>query len=154
QSSPAIRYTVAQVHKKFKYAYKYHLTLIAHLFSPCLAMKSTSVQVCKRIISLIDSGLSSRQIGEHLGFCHKTVLRVRESAMRETQKSKGRRPAKLTTTDKRRWVRMIIFGKADNTVQVAREMKDTTSVEPSHYMMRRALKEAGLKAAVKKRKPR
>ena len=53
-----------------------------------------------------------------------------------------------------RVVRMIISGKAYNPVQAVWEMKDITAVEASAKTMRRALKEAGMKAAVKKKKLR
>jgi transposase len=117
-------------------------------------MKTTSVRICNKIISLLDSGLSSRQIKEQLGVSHMTVSRVRASTRPDIQKRRAGRPAKLTGADKRRVVRMITSGKADNPVQAANELKNTTEVEVRHYTVRRALKEAWLKAVVKKKKPR
>ena len=117
-------------------------------------MKPISEETRNSIISLLDSGLSSRQIEAQLGVGHTTVDRVRASARPDAQKRSAGRPAKLTGVDKRRLVRMITSGKADTAVQAAQELKDTVGVEASTKTVRRALKEAGLKASVKKKKPR
>ena len=82
-----------------------------------------------------------------------TVDRVRANIRPDMQKNQGGRPAKLTASDKRRLVRMITSGKADNPVQVAQELKNSIEVEVSAQTVRRALKEAGMKAMVKKRSP-
>ncbi len=49
---------------------------------------------------------------------------------------------------------MVISGKADNAVQLTRQLKDIINVECNAQTVRRALKEAGLKASYKKKKPR
>jgi hypothetical protein len=49
---------------------------------------------------------------------------------------------------------MVTSGKADTAVQATHELKDTAGVDASVKTVRRALKEAGLKAVVKKKKPR
>ena len=105
-------------------------------------------------ISLIDASLSTRKIARQLGVSHMTVNRVRAKARPHAQKRRGGRPAKLTATDKRRLVRKITSGEADNAVQLTRQLNDATSVECNPQTVRRALKEAGLKAVVKKKRPR
>jgi len=102
-------------------------------------------------ISLIDASLSTRKIARQLGVSHMTVNRVRAKARPRAQKRRGGRPAKLTATDKRRLVRKITSGEADNAVQLTRQLNDATSVECNPQTVRRALKEAGLKAVVKKK---
>ena len=102
-------------------------------------------------ISLIDASLSTRKIARQLGVSHMTVNRVRAKARPHAQKRRGGRPAKLTATDKRRLVRKITSGEADNAVQLTRQLNDATSVECNPQTVRRALKEAGLKAVVKKK---
>ena len=69
------------------------------------------------------------------------------------QKSQCGRPAKLTEADKRELVRAITSGKSDTAIQLAQELKDTAKLEISADIVRRVMKEAGLKAASKK-KPR
>lgn len=49
---------------------------------------------------------------------------------------------------------MVTSGQAETAVQLARDLRDTTGVEVSDDTVRRALKQAGLKAAEKKKKPR
>jgi transposase len=117
-------------------------------------MKPISDEVRNNIVSLLDSGLSGRQISARLNVGRSTVNRVRAATRHETEKPRAGRPAKLSVADKRRLVRTITSGKADNPVQVARELKHTVGVETSAQTVRRALKEVGLKAATKKRKPR
>jgi transposase len=105
------------------------------------------------VISLVDAGLLSYKIAAQLGVGHMTVSRVRAKARPCVQKRRGGRPAKLTATDKRRLVRMITSGKADNAVQLTRRLKNVTNVECCAQTVRHALKEASLKTALKK-KPR
>jgi transposase len=117
-------------------------------------MKPISGETRNNIISLLDSGLSSREIGTQLGVSYSTVCRVRASTRPGMQKPRAGRPAKLTAIDKRRVVRMITSGRVDTAVQATQQLKDATGAEMSDRTVCRALKEAGLKAMVKKRKPR
>jgi transposase len=106
------------------------------------------------ILSLIDSGLSSRKVEEELEVGHATVDRVRARFRPYAPKSRGGRPAKLTAADKRRVVRMAASGKVNNAVQLTHELNNTTNVKCSVRTVRRALREAGLRAVLKKKKPR
>jgi transposase len=117
-------------------------------------MKHISEETRNNIISLLDTGLSSRPIALQLGVSHTTVDRVRAKFRPEMQKNQGGRPAKLTVTDKRRLVRMVTSGEADTAVQLTQEFKNTKNIELSVQTVRRTLKEAGLKAITKKKKPR
>jgi transposase len=127
----------------------FSITPRSHFYHP--AMRRISEDTRNGILSLIDAGLSSRKVEAQLGVSSMTVSRVRAEARPCVQKSRSGRPAKLTATDKRRLVRMVTSGKADNAVQVTRELKDITNVDYSVHTVRRALKEAGLKASPKKR---
>ena len=49
---------------------------------------------------------------------------------------------------------MVTSGKADNAAQLTRELKNTTNINVSTDNVHRVLKEAGLKAVVKQKKPR
>jgi transposase len=117
-------------------------------------MKRISEQVHNNIVSLLDSGLSSYQIAARLNVSRRTVDRVRAATRSDIQKSRGGRPAKLNVTDKRLLARTITSGKVDTATQLERELVDTTGIELSTETVRRALKENGLKAASKKKKPR
>src|SRR5271170_265707 len=117
-------------------------------------MRRISEDTRNNIISVIDAELTSRQIEAQIGVGHATVDRVRKDARSGVQKSHGGRPAKLTTNDKRRVVRMVTSGKADTAVQITRELGETNNMEISAQTVRRALREAGLTARTKIRKPR
>ena len=117
-------------------------------------MKHISEETHNGIVSLLDTGFSSRKIEAQLGVSHSTVDRVRAKTRLYAQKGLGGRPAKLTATDKRRLVRMLTSGKADNAAQLMQELKNTIKINVSTDTVRRALKEAGLKAVAKKKKPR
>ena len=103
------------------------------------------------ILALIDEGLSSREVQARLGVSHMTASRVRAEARPDVQKRRAGRPAKLTAKDNHRLVRVVASGRADNAVQVTRQLKDITNLNCSVHTVRRALKEAGLKACPKKR---
>jgi transposase len=83
-----------------------------------------------------------------------TVSNVRAEARPYTQKPRAGRPAKFTATDKRRLARTITSGKADNAVQLTRQLSDVTSVQCSAKTVRRALKGAGLQPVHKIKKPK
>lgn len=117
-------------------------------------MKPISEETYNNVVSLLDRGLSARKIATELGVSRATVDRVRAKSRPDIPKNQGGRPTKLKSTDKRRLVRMITSGKADSATQVTRELRDISNVEVSTETVRRALKEAGLKAATKKKKPR
>ena len=79
-------------------------------FSPPLllfVMKHISEESHNSIVSLLDTGHSSCKIEAQLGISRSTVDRVLAKPRQGAQKSLGGRPAKLTTTKKRRLVRMI-----------------------------------------------
>ena len=79
-----------------------------------------------------------------------TVDRVCEKSRPDIQKSLG---GQLKLTDRHKLVRMVTSGKADSATQVAQELRDISNLEVSAETVHHALKEAGLKAATKKKKP-
>ena len=115
-------------------------------------MKPISEETRNNILSLLDNGLSSRKIAVQLGVSA-TIDRIREKLRTDIQKSRDGRPTKLKATDKHRLLHTITSGKADNAVQLTRELRDVSNIEVSAQTVRHALKEAGLKAATKKKKP-
>jgi transposase len=117
-------------------------------------MKPISNNIHNNIISLLDNGYSARQIATQLGLSHSTVNDVRSKARPNAWKSSGGRPTKLKATDKRNLVRLVTTGKANTATQLVRELKDTTNIDVCDDTIRNVLKEAGLKAITKKKKPK
>jgi transposase len=117
-------------------------------------MKSLSTDTRNSIVQMTSNGVSSRKIAAQLNISHTSVNRIRKQVIPDVPKPASGRPAKLTATDKRGLVRMITSGKADNAVQITRELKNGTNIEVGTSTVRRVLKEAGLTAVVKQKKPR
>jgi transposase len=117
-------------------------------------MKSLSTDTRNSIVQMTSNGVSSRKIAAQLNISHTSVNRIRKKVIPDVPKPASGRPAKLTATDKRGLVRMITSGKADNAVQITRELKNGTNIGVGTSTVRRVLKEAGLTAVVKQKKPR
>lgn len=117
-------------------------------------MRPISKEIQKNILYLLEIGQPSRKIANQLGVSRITVDRLRARARPGVQKARGGRPAKLSMADKRRVIQMITTHKANTAVQAAQELKDTTAVEVSTKTVQRALREAGMRAVTKKKKPR
>jgi len=85
-----------------------------------------------------------------LGVSHTTVRREISKARPDAPKKQSGRPPKLTMVDKRKLVRNITSGKADTAMQLVNELNMDVGVNT----IRRALKEAGMWAVSKKKKPK
>lgn len=117
-------------------------------------MKPISEQTYNNIVSLLDHNLSLRQIATQLGISKSTVSKVRNESRSNIQKSQGGRPPKMTTADKRQLSRLAILGKANTAGKLAQQLKNATKVDVSADTVRRALKETGMKAITRKKKPK
>ena len=56
--------------------------------------------------------------------------------------------------DKRKLVQLVCSGKADNATKMKNKLKNITGINSSSDTVCRALKQAGMKAITKKKKPR
>ena len=105
-------------------------------------------------IALLDSGISAEAIASQLGMSSKTVRRIRNESRPGITKSKGGRPGKLSEVTKRLVKRSIISGKADTATQVASQLCEGAIAEFNPATIRRALRESGMVARSKAKKPR
>ena len=64
-------------------------------------MKKISDTMCSTIMSLLDDGLSSRQIASRVKVNHHTVDKIYVVYCPDIQKPKGGRKARLSTNDKK-----------------------------------------------------
>jgi transposase len=117
-------------------------------------MKKISTDTRNAIVHLLETGLSARKVAERVGVCRATVNRVRAQTMPNAEKCPAGRPAKLTPHDKRKLVRLVTSGKADTATQLQKELQNTIGVYISAQTVRNALKKEGLRAVVKKKRPR
>lgn len=117
-------------------------------------MKPLSASTRDRIIQMLKENRSSRQISSKLAVSHSTVNRIRSQHVPEVSKSKAGRPKKISATTERWMVREITSGKVDNAAQLKRQVRRLMGTHLSIDTVRRSLKKQGLKAAVKKKRPR
>ena len=105
------------------------------------------------ILALIDCDHSAHQIASITGFHPSTITCVWSKHRSHIPKPSGGRPSKLSPTNIRHAVRLINTGKADNAAQVTQSLQSITNQSLSKQTVRRHLKQAGLKAVVKKKRP-
>lgn len=116
-------------------------------------MKSISASQRNDIISLSSLGLSSRKIASQTGLGQSTVCQVLQKLQPERTRLCGGHPLKLTPTNKRAIVQQIITGKAKNAVHATQFINSIIDTPVCPQTVRNTLKEASLKAVVKKKKP-
>ena len=116
-------------------------------------MKPIPSATSAHIISLLQSGRSTRQIAAITHVSKTTVSDIAKRHLPGLIKAKGGRPSKLSEADVRHAIRLITTGKADTAVQVARRLRDISNMPVSTQTIRNHLRRSGLKALVKKRKP-
>ena len=116
-------------------------------------MKCISEVTYNNIISLLDNGLTSHEIAAQLNISHTTVNNMCKKAKQDTQTCLGGQPTKLKAADKHMLVWLVTLGKADTATQLVKELKNATKIEVSVDTVCRALKGAGMKASIKKKKP-
>src|SRR5271157_145686 len=117
-------------------------------------MKKISDATRSTIISLLDDGLSARQIAFRVKVGHSTVNKIRAVYHHTIPKSKGGRKPRLTANDKRHILRIWKSGERENAPQIACQLREDTGKDFSHDTIARALREAGLKAGRKPKKPK
>ena len=117
-------------------------------------MKRLFEQVRSDISSLINAGLSLRQIASRLNLDRHTIDRVRTVTRPHAQKNLGGRPPKLNATAKRRLVQHISFGMVEIAAELAQQSSVVARIEVNVDTIRRTLREAGLKSVSKIKKAR
>ena len=105
------------------------------------------------IISLASLDLSCQNIASKTGIGKSTVARVLQEVQPDKENHHGGHPSKLSPTNKRAIVQRILTEKASNTVQATHFINTIISTPVSLQTVRNTLKEASLKAVVKKKKP-
>jgi transposase len=116
-------------------------------------MRSLPPAVRDRIITLLNSNTSGHDIhrltGASLGF----ISKIRSEYCPDLPKSSGGRPRKLTAADLNYARRMIRMRKADNAAQVTKALRNVINQPISSQTVRRNLREIGLRAVVKRKRP-
>lgn len=116
-------------------------------------MKPISSSQRDNIISLLSLDLSCRQIASQTGLGKSTVSRIIKEIQSDKTRLFGGCPSKLSPTNKRAIVQQIITGKAKNAVEATKFINTIIDTPVCPQTVRNTLKEAFLKAVVKKKKP-
>lgn len=118
-----------------------------------LNMQPLSSSQSSHILSLLVEGLSAHAISSSTGVSFSSIIRLRSKHLPHLPKSTGGRPTKLSPSNIRYAQRLIGTGKVENAVQVTRALQDVINQPLSAQTTRRYLKQSGMKAVVKKKRP-
>jgi transposase len=116
--------------------------------------KRLSDKTISNILSLLDSNLSLEQVRQRVGVCYKSVSEIARIHRSHRQRRPAGRPCKLSRNDCWQAVCLIRSGKAENAVDVTRELQEVVNGTISVQTVRRALKKEGMRAVMKKKKPK
>lgn len=116
-------------------------------------MREITSEQRNRIVSLLKSGKSNRKVAESVGVSLGTVVNVGKSSCPDRERSKGGRPKILSPADQRYCVRLVTKQGMDNAVKVRKQLRNDHGINVSPHTVRRTLREAGLEAFEKEKKP-
>jgi transposase len=117
-------------------------------------MRSLSENTKQSILVLLQHGQSTREIAGKYSVSKSTVQNLRKKFLPNLIKPRGGRIKKLSSQDKHYCVRTMSSGKAESAAALARKLKEDIKIDVSSRTVRRALQEAGMIAAEKKKKPK
>ena len=112
-------------------------------------MKKLSQTIVSRVVFLLKSGESSREISKLLNISQKSVINIKKYKNVEVPPPKLGRPRLLTNADARRMERKLRSCASKTPKQVARDIE----IPVSEWTARRALRRIGLVAKEKPKKP-
>ena len=116
-------------------------------------MREVSERVVNNVKSLLENGLSTRKIAANCGISYSTVSRLAKKHELSLKSSANGRPSLLDERMKARIVRYIVRDKLETAVRVKKALFEDFSLDVSVQTVRRALREHGLVAIEKPRKP-
>jgi transposase len=105
------------------------------------------------ILSLLDSGHSAHDISPLTGLHHTTISRLQRKHRPYLQKVPAGRPPKLSKADTRYAQHLITSRKAENASQVTQILQEITNQSLTSQTTRNHLRNTGMKAVVKAKKP-
>ena len=115
-------------------------------------MKPVSSDKKNSAVQLLSQGISIRDVAAQVNISAATIGRIAQRNLPDRANNRPGRPRLLSDTDKRKIIRDITSGNYDTAAQVSRSLTHDTSTV-SCTTIRRVLKEGGLHAAPKVKKP-
>jgi transposase len=116
-------------------------------------MKPVSAAQHIHILSLLDSGHSGYDISSQTGVSVASISRLCSRHCHYIKKASGGHPSKLFEQDIHYAIQLIGTGKAENAVQVTKALQNSTNQLLSAQTVRNSMKEVGMKAVIKKKRP-
>jgi len=116
-------------------------------------MKPLSPAQCNCILSLLDVGQSSHKILSRTGVNCSTISRISSKHLPHLYKPSGGCPSKLSAADTCHAQQLISSRKAENASQTTETPMGIKNQPLSSQTIHHHLKKAGLKAAVKQKRP-
>lgn len=125
------------------------LSLITKIFFIFL-MRPIEKQRKLEICALLRQEVTLSEVAKHFGISVSTVYKIKKEYNIVRRENTGGRPQKLSKRDKNMMLRKILSGEVDTAEELVRSMP---TLGVSSETARRVLKNAGLAAAVKIKKP-
>jgi transposase len=116
-------------------------------------MKPTSSTKCSAVTSLFQEGYSVHQIKSKTGLGKSIIGRIKKEMDGDKENSKGGRPSKLSSGDKRSIICQITSGSLDNAVEATHFINNTLPNPVTPQTVRNALKQSDFHAVVKTKCP-
>lgn len=108
----------------------------------------------KKSVALhLSRGKSVREVAQIVGISKSAVQRIKAELNLDIPKEKGGRVCKLSTREKAFCVRSVVKDSKQNATQVKKSLQECHGVSVSSETVRRVLKDAGLMAITKPKKP-
>ena len=116
-------------------------------------MRPLSVDKLNIVISGLHSSQTTCQISSSTGFSIGTISNIHSEHCSDLPKSSGGYPIKLSPANVCHAVNFITSGKAGTVVQVSKALQHITNQPVTPQIVCRHLRQTGMKAVVKKKKP-
>jgi len=117
-------------------------------------MHPTSLSTKQNILALIQQGLSSRQIALQCNTSYKTVQRLCKTHYPDIDLLYGGRPQKLSSQNKHYCIRAVTSGKLKTAIEAQQELENNLDIKVDESTICRILKDAGLEAMKKEKRPK
>ena len=116
-------------------------------------MRPAGTSVKNQVIKFLNDGFSERQVAQKVGISRSTVNGIRNKWALGVVKSQGGRISKLSNRDKALCVRMVVRDGLKTAVEVKNALEKDLGKVFGVSTVHRGLKELGLTAVVKPKKP-
>ena len=138
------------IYKRFNWHKQTSTTLE---LQPHHTMRPLSVEKLNIVISRLNSGQTTCQISSSTGFSIGTISNIHSEHFSDIPKSPGGYPVKPSLANVCHVVNFITSGKAETAVQVSKALQHIMNQPVTPQTVCRHLRQTGMKAVVKKKKP-